>query len=162
MRGIFTREERAVIFFLAGSILVGSLVMSARRIDPDLVPGFETEPAAEAPSAVDAAAPGPVDVNTADVDELVRLPGVGPVRAAAILRLREAEGPFVSIDELLEVKGIGPVTLERLREHATVGRPEGAPADTGHASADHGPRADEAPLEKCGPPEPAVRAEESR
>ena len=162
MRGIFTRDERAVIFFLAGSILVGSLVLSARRVDPDLVPGFETEPAAQALPAADAAPPGPVDVNTAGVDELVRLPGVGPVRAAAILRLREAEGPFASIDELLEVKGIGPVTLERLREYATVGGPEGAPSDTGHAFVDRGPCADEALPEEHGPPEPAVHAEESR
>jgi competence protein ComEA len=64
-------------------------------------------------------APGPVDVNTATVDELEVLPGVGPTTAASIIDHRERNGPFASLDDLLDVSGIGPAKLEALRAAAT-------------------------------------------
>ena len=51
-----------------------------------------------------------IDVNAADVEELQRLPGIGPVTASRIV----AQRPFASLDDLLSVRGIGPKTLERL------------------------------------------------
>jgi competence protein ComEA len=58
-----------------------------------------------------------VDINTADWPELVELPGVGEIIAAAIIESREKLGPFRSHDELLRVRGIGLKTLEKLRPH---------------------------------------------
>jgi comEA protein len=116
MRGVFTRDERAVVCFLAASLAVGSLVLLARRVEPALEP--ESAGAAQDVLTQAGAKPapvGPIDVNAATADELTALPGIGPVRAAAIVRLREERGAFGSVDELLDVKGIGPVTLERLR-----------------------------------------------
>lgn len=131
MRSVFTRDERAVVLFLASALLVGSLVLAAGRVAPSVVPGFDAGPA---PAADDAsphvAESGPVNVNTASAEELTRLPGVGPVRAEAIVCLRERRGRYDSLDELLEVKGIGPVTLERLRPEATVGEGAEACSDT--------------------------------
>jgi competence ComEA-like helix-hairpin-helix protein len=60
----------------------------------------------------------PIDVNTADAAELQRLPGVGPVTAAAIVAGR----PYRSVAELDRVRGIGPKTLEKLRPFVAVGR----------------------------------------
>lgn len=66
-----------------------------------------------------ALAEGPVvNVNTATLEELQALPGVGETRANAILETRQTRGGFASVDDLLEVKGIGPSSLERLRPHA--------------------------------------------
>lgn len=62
-----------------------------------------------------AAAGGRVSLNTATVEELDTLPGVGPSLAAQIVTYREANGPFLSVDELEEVPGIGPAKLEQLR-----------------------------------------------
>ncbi len=63
-----------------------------------------------------------LDVNAADAGELAAaLPGIGAVKAAAIVAHREAHGPFESPEALLAVKGIGPKTLERLRPLLTVG-----------------------------------------
>lgn len=66
-------------------------------------------------------APGAlVDLNTATVEELDALPGIGPVMAAAIVAWRDAHGRFSSVDQLGEVDGIGPARLEKLREHVRV------------------------------------------
>jgi competence protein ComEA len=58
---------------------------------------------------------GLVDLNTATVEELDTLPGVGPVTAAAIVAWRDANGRFTSVEQLGDVDGIGPARLEKLR-----------------------------------------------
>jgi competence protein ComEA len=66
--------------------------------------------------ASEGGAPGAkVRLNSATLDELDELPGVGPVTAQQILDYREANGAFRSIDELDAVPGIGPARLEQLR-----------------------------------------------
>jgi len=61
-----------------------------------------------------------LDPNRAPEDELQRLPGIGPSKAAAIVETRRS-GPFLSADELLRVPGLGPLTVERLRPHLRFG-----------------------------------------
>lgn len=56
-----------------------------------------------------------IDPNTAPAEELERLPGIGPVRARAIMSAREEEGPFLGISDLARVPGIGQATVDRLR-----------------------------------------------
>jgi competence protein ComEA len=65
-------------------------------------------------------ASGPVNLNSATPEQLDTLPGVGPATAAAIVRDREAHGPFASVDDLARVRGIGPAKLEQLRDLVTV------------------------------------------
>ena len=62
-----------------------------------------------------------IDVNTADVYDLQRLPGIGEKRARDIIAWREAYGPFRTVDELTEISGIGPAILENLRPYAAAG-----------------------------------------
>ena len=62
-----------------------------------------------------------IDINTAEVQDLQRLPGIGEKRAQAIVEYREEHGPFQSVDELDNVAGIGEGILSGLREYATVG-----------------------------------------
>lgn len=61
------------------------------------------------------AAGGKVHLNSATLDELDTLPGIGPVTAQQILDYRTANGAFGSVDELDAVPGIGPARLEQLR-----------------------------------------------
>jgi competence protein ComEA len=62
-----------------------------------------------------------VNLNTATVELLEELPGIGPVTAEKILVYREEHGPFQSIEEIQNVSGIGPATFERIKDLITVG-----------------------------------------
>lgn len=57
-----------------------------------------------------------VNINTADIDTLVTLKGIGAKKAEAIIAWREANGGFTSVDQLLEVKGIGSALLDANRD----------------------------------------------
>jgi hypothetical protein len=61
-----------------------------------------------------------LDPNQADAATLEVLPGIGPLRARAIERAG-AERPFARVDDLLRVPGVGPVTLERVRDQLVPG-----------------------------------------
>ncbi len=60
-----------------------------------------------------------LDPNTAPAEELRRLPGIGPARAAAIVGERRSSGPFRGLDDMARVPGIGLKTLEALSSHLT-------------------------------------------
>lgn len=63
---------------------------------------------------------GKVNINTASLEELERLPGVGPSTAQSILDYRAQSGRFKAVEELEEIKGIGPKKLEKLRPFASI------------------------------------------
>ena len=70
--------------------------------------------------AGDTSLTGIVNINTATVDQLVLLPGIGESRANALIEIRKNRGGFKSIDELLEIKGIGEAGLAKLRPHVAL------------------------------------------
>ena len=76
----------------------------------------EEEPGPEAPGML---AGEVMNLNTASAADLTRLPGIGTVKAEAIVAWRQEHGGFSAVEELLEVKGIGEATLEGLRPYVT-------------------------------------------
>lgn len=62
-----------------------------------------------------------VDINRASVAELEALPGIGRLRAEAIVLHRVRHGPFRAVQELDRVDGLGEITVEALRAFAEVG-----------------------------------------
>lgn len=59
-----------------------------------------------------------VDINTAGMEDLMLLPGIGPARAADILEERRAGGAFESLDDLARIDGISEQTVQKLRGFA--------------------------------------------
>ena len=57
-----------------------------------------------------------IDLNTASEEDLKTLPGIGEVKARAIVGYRERNGPFQSIEDIIQVNGIGPAIYEGIRD----------------------------------------------
>jgi competence protein ComEA len=99
-----TPKAQIELLNLAARIADGEQIVVPRR-------GFGG--AAAAPGG--AVPAGPVHLNSATLEQLDTLPGVGPVTAQKILDYRQQHGAFGSVDELDAIAGIGPARLEQLR-----------------------------------------------
>lgn len=62
-----------------------------------------------------------INLNSASLEELDTLPGIGPARAADIIAYRESKGGFKTIEEITNIKGIGDATFEKMKDMITVG-----------------------------------------
>lgn len=66
--------------------------------------------------------PKPININTANAEELQQVPGIGPATAEKILQMRKSYGAFKSVDDLLSIRGIGKKRLEKMRKYLTVSK----------------------------------------
>jgi len=65
-----------------------------------------------------------IEINSATVEQLQEVPGIGPTLAARIIDFRDEHGPFERVEDLLNVQGIGVRTLERMRPYLEVETPK--------------------------------------
>lgn len=63
---------------------------------------------------------GRININTASLDELMTLPGIGEKKASRIIEYRTTYGDFFSTDEITEVSGIGEKIYEKIKDLITV------------------------------------------
>jgi len=61
-----------------------------------------------------------LDINTATVEELASLPGIGPTTAQRIVDYRTENGPFARIEDIMNVAGVGPATFDSIQDLITV------------------------------------------
>lgn len=71
-----------------------------------------------------------ININTADMETLMKLNGIGKVKAKAIIEYREKNGPFKSIEEIKNVKGIGEATFQKIKDRIRVGTESRKPRNT--------------------------------
>ena len=101
-----TRRADLSLVNLAQLVADGEQVLIPRR----------GEAAAAGPTGSSGVSTGPVHLNSATVEQLDTLPGVGPVTAQRIVDYRAKHGAFSSVDELDAIPGIGPARLDQLRD----------------------------------------------
>ena len=129
MAGKFAKISRLewVTLLLTACFAVGTLLWFHFGTPPGVVAFTGTgEPtAAEQQAAEEPEAPGllegeVIDLNTATLSDLTRLPGIGEKKGKAILDKRTELGSFQSVDQLLEVRGIGEGIFARISPYVTV------------------------------------------
>lgn len=91
-------------------------------------------PRSEAPNGAVSPFPGfPVDINSADIEALRLLPGVGTKTAEAIIAERQKKGKFASIKDIQKVRGIGEQKFEALKGYITI-KKDGLKGQVGRGS----------------------------
>lgn len=107
----------------AASLNLAALLEDGQKLDIpykegeaplDVTPGPDLPGETPTPSSEDL-----VCINTAELEELMKLPRIGEVTAQKIIAYRDDNGPFSSIEDLMNVSGIGLNTLDVIRDLIT-------------------------------------------
>jgi len=119
----FTVFERRAILFLCLLVITASVLRyrSNRRLELHLTTLTPVDALNDPYGDFDKHLNLLVDVNNADRAELERLPGIGPVKAARIIAMRDSLRGFDKLEQLDWVEGIGKKTIERLRPYIVIG-----------------------------------------
>ena len=112
-------KSEIVLLGLTAAFLCALAALSAQD-RADLAPGVTIETEFQVPEEEIAPDFPPVNINTAGIQELDTLPGIGESLARRIIAYREANGPFKSVEEIMEVSGIGEAKFAELEDQITV------------------------------------------
>lgn len=121
------RQAAGLLCLTVTLVLLSAAILSAAALqlktpEPERFSASGRQAEVETPICVHL--DGAIDPNTADMNQLTALPGVGPVLAQAIIEERENGGPFAYPEDLLAVKGIGAKRLASIYELLAWGEDE--------------------------------------
>lgn len=122
--GGFTDGAAAEYLNLAEPVADGMkiYVPSVREVQEGTVPEFAAssgQPVSGAASA-GSSKTGKVNINTASMEELMTLPGIGETRAQSIIDYRKASGKFKKAEDLMNIPGIKDGSFQKLKDHISV------------------------------------------
>lgn len=117
----FTPHERKVIVFLAVLIFFGALLnlLGSKINNSKAIASIKNQPK-ESQS---------ININTAGLDDLEKIPGIGPEIANRIIEYRKNNGNFISLDDLDKVKGIGAKKLGVIKKYIVFEEASPAPKE---------------------------------
>jgi competence protein ComEA len=143
--GFFTPQERFAILFLIFILVLGTSIYLYKLNHPSFAPAyiiedFEKKMKEERmkQNLVDYNLPlpyqeknemeikkkelqkGQININTARIDELIQIPGIGPAYAKKIIDYRKKYNGFRTIEEIKRIKGIGDKTFEKMKGYIKV------------------------------------------
>ena len=110
------RRDAALLAAVTAAGMLVILWGACFLIAPVWQPGYKTTP----PQLTAQPLPTLVNPNTADLQTLMTLPGIGEEKAAAILAYRDEHGPFLFAEELADVPGISPQMVEEWADLITL------------------------------------------
>lgn len=117
-------QEMGLIVLVATGILASGIAMYVPRLihhhPPTAIPVILPSVRVIVPTFLDS--PPKVDINTAGIDELATLPGIGNVLAQRIVAYRKEHGLFHTIAELANVSGVGDSVIAKVSDLATLGQ----------------------------------------
>ncbi len=108
-----TKQERQVILFLMATALLGIGILCYKN----LVYQPKIEVVSAEAVAKEAAKKKIININTATKEKIIRLPGIGPSLADALIEYRTANGAFKDKEGIKSVRGIGPAKFERIKDY---------------------------------------------
>ncbi|NVM00795.1 MAG: helix-hairpin-helix domain-containing protein [Candidatus Helarchaeota archaeon] len=128
----FTRQEKSVIIFLIITFTIGTGIITIRKLSyRNTIEQFKSrysemdknfseiskndslfniQKEKDANQTINLK----ININTADEDELIKLPGIGPVLSKRIVSYRKSVGKFKKTSEIINVKGIGKKKFEKI------------------------------------------------
>ena len=109
-----TRQEKLLLIFLTSLLLLGLILNYALKTRPVLHNFYQYSGTKMHNDYLS------VNINSASVQELVRLPGVGEIIASRIIKYRRLHGDFKEKGELKNIKGIGEKKFQDINEHITI------------------------------------------
>ena len=114
-----TKKSKVLIIVLSSIIVIGILILVVNNLMHK--PQNEKDPQKKM-SMIEGQSKEfkKVNINTAGLETLVKLPGIGPVKAQAIIEYRENIGKFESINDITNVKGIGEATLAKIEPYLKI------------------------------------------
>ncbi|MFH1287198.1 MAG: helix-hairpin-helix domain-containing protein [bacterium] len=123
----FTKQEKIVILFLTGAIILGlgvqwvrtngNLSVDSIKLEGKVNPVRKSRINSQKPEKL---SDKKININSASIQELESLIGIGPKIAAKIINYREKHGEFKSIEDIKKVRGIGKKKFNKMKDNISV------------------------------------------
>jgi len=114
----FTKDERNSLLFLVVFLIIGLIIINVKNVSSFLDADSTSAVQDSIKKVIEIShTPLKIHLNTADLETIAELPGIGPAKAEAIYSYRQENGKFGSLIELVNIKGIGTKTLAKLLPH---------------------------------------------